>query len=280
MRFLSVAVPLALAVALPAAGSAAPSVLFSVDPPSVRITGKPGALVLSVPATSPVTWFSDRPARRAGRTSLRSLAGLWQSFGFVADPPNAALILRSVGEDTTHVVSLGMPRVAGKRVVFRVRAVSGDPVAGVHHVDPLAVGRYGRSAIFIDDAPAPPCPATVTSVPFTCMSPARQTVTIKAPLPPGSPGVQVTFCAGPDTAMTTDGRPPIGPGWVWRYFTNGFGTQGQFGLLGCNLYEQYAGQDWLGLDNTSGPLSKITTDKHSSAMRYTFAAMSSTSDAF
>jgi hypothetical protein len=36
-------------------------------------------------------WFSDRPNRHAGHMGTRNFAQAWSSFGFRADPPNAAL---------------------------------------------------------------------------------------------------------------------------------------------------------------------------------------------
>src|SRR5688572_4451551 len=46
---------------------------------------------LTVIGSPAVTYFSDRPVRTAGHMTLQSFVDQWDSFGFDADPPNAAL---------------------------------------------------------------------------------------------------------------------------------------------------------------------------------------------
>jgi len=72
------------------------------------------------------------------------------------------LLLTHRGETRTHVVTLSDPRHVRGRVSFRLRAVPRGVEAGHAHTHDLVAGRYGRAALFIDDAAYPPCPATVS----------------------------------------------------------------------------------------------------------------------
>lgn len=150
------ALPVAVAGAAPA-----PGILYSLDAkgPTIAKSGK--ALRLSMPAGTPVTWFTDRPARQAGTTNLRNLAAIWEASGFTKDPPNAALLITHAGEERTHVVTLRAPRVADGRVSFALREVPTGTEAGHRHTHDVAAGRYGRARLFIDDAALTPCGSTL-----------------------------------------------------------------------------------------------------------------------
>lgn len=58
---------------------------------------KSGTLELTMPLQGTnqlVTWFTDRPVRDAGHTTMRNFVGLWKQDGdesFAVSPPNAAL---------------------------------------------------------------------------------------------------------------------------------------------------------------------------------------------
>ena len=76
-------------------------------------------------ADADVTVFADRPERSASTEALADLAKDWEDLGFVADPPNAALVSRGEGGPATTVVELGAPEVDGDDVSFPVTPVEG-----------------------------------------------------------------------------------------------------------------------------------------------------------
>lgn len=98
-----------------------------------------------------VVWFSDRPARRSGTFPTRGLVDAWKGFGFVADPPNAALVY----DDRTAVLELGRPRLAKGKVSFKVRPVgkrAGQNLAThARDADPISPGAFRNAALFIDN---------------------------------------------------------------------------------------------------------------------------------
>lgn len=105
-----------------------------------------------------VTWFADRPVRRAGSLSLREVVRDWKKFGFVADPPNAAIEL-TAGAPKADVltVELGRPRLRADRDVLRVSvrriAVKDGALAGhAEGVDRTLPRRFGRVSVFVDGA--------------------------------------------------------------------------------------------------------------------------------
>lgn len=158
MRRLLVALALLAFAAPVASGAERPGILYAADARTATVTGSGAALRVALPAASSTAWFTDRPARRAGTTTLAGLVAVWQGSGFDADPPNAALLLTTRGRTTTHVVTLTDPRHARGLVSFRLRVVPGGVEAGYRHGRPIAPGRYGRAGLFIDDAAwAPPC---------------------------------------------------------------------------------------------------------------------------
>lgn len=173
---LLVAALFAVAAAPAVAGAKADAILYAVDARNARLVGT----TLILPAATRVTWFTDRPARRSGATTLRRLVGVWAASGFAADPPNAALILAGADGARTHVVELRRARIAGRRVAFGLRRVPDASEAGHADTHPLAGGRYARAQLFIDDAALPPCPTTIT-VAGTCLAAAYATYTAYLP---------------------------------------------------------------------------------------------------
>lgn len=156
---------LAFAIALlvaPAAQAKAPSILYAVDAGRATVTAGHGATRVAMPAAARVAWFTDRPGRRAGTTTLRVLASIWEASGFVADPPNAALLMAGADGERVHVVTLTAPRVEGRTVSFRVRRIAGASAAGHRDRDRVVAGAYGRTALFVDAAATPPCPGSFT----------------------------------------------------------------------------------------------------------------------
>jgi hypothetical protein len=126
----------------------------------VRVNGE---LRLSLPARTTLTWFTDRPARHAGRTNLLQWVGTWSAVGFDTDPPNAAVLVTDrQGRERTHVVTLSNPRRAGSWVHIDIATVSAGSEAGYRHADRVRPGAFTDVQVFIDDAANPPCPSLVT----------------------------------------------------------------------------------------------------------------------
>ena len=144
--------------------SSAPQVLFVADAPRARISRSSGEVRLSLPAQTPITWFSDRPDRHTGRTNLRQLVTTWSAVGFDSDPPNAALVMTDRrGRERIHVVTLSEPRRVGSWIHITVTPVDEDTEAGYAHIHGLKADRYVRAQMFIDDAANPPCSRLITT---------------------------------------------------------------------------------------------------------------------
>lgn len=164
-RLLAV-VLLALAAGVPASAGAAqkpkaPGILYSLDAKDVIVTTSGGRFRVSIPVNAPVTWFTDRPDRKAGSIRLVDLYRIWDASGFVKDPPNAALLTTHEGVDRTHVVEMTKPKLADRRVSFAIRAIPQAHEAGHAHADELVAGTFARARLFIDDAALSPCPSSV-----------------------------------------------------------------------------------------------------------------------
>ncbi|MFN8124704.1 MAG: hypothetical protein U0237_20030 [Thermoleophilia bacterium] len=146
------------------------AVLYSMDATRTVVAKSGKTFRVSMPANSGVTWFTDRPNRKAGYLTLKQFYAMWQGNGFDTDPPNAALLLTRKGVETTHVVEMTDPKLDNGRVSFAVRPVKGATEAGHRHRHPLKAGNFGRSRLFIDDATLSPCspsiygPSGVTAV--------------------------------------------------------------------------------------------------------------------
>lgn len=110
-----------------------------------------------------LTWFSDRPARRAG---LLDTASLEEAFFARQVPPNAALVLDgSPASRDVVVVELSKARYDSNehRLSFATKVVKPDDVFRVVHPrlsefadrsDAKIPKRFDASALFIDTAPA------------------------------------------------------------------------------------------------------------------------------
>lgn len=145
---------------------------------------------LTMPAATSVTWFTDRPQRKAGMTTLSGLAAIWGVSGFTADPPNAALLMRDGGKERAHVVERTDPRVVHNRVSFDVKAIEGGSESGYAHTHGLRASSHDLGRLFIDDAVLAPCPAHLDSTMSlsTAMSNLKATTpwTYQCLLAPGS----------------------------------------------------------------------------------------------
>jgi hypothetical protein len=111
-----------------------------------------------------VTWFSDRPVRRAGRESLRAFLDHWAGFGFANEPPNAALEVQhgsDVSDTGTKVVELSRPRYdeAAATLSFRAHELADGPRERLEFVkDELGhpfPDAFKAVNLFIDDADVP-----------------------------------------------------------------------------------------------------------------------------
>ena len=201
MRRVPILTALLLAL-IPATASAAtqpkaPGILYSLDAKGATITKSGGTFRLSMPANTPVTWFTDRPARNAGMVRLIDLYGIWDASGFNDDPPNAALLTMHKGAERTHVVEMTKPELATGRVSFAIQAIPTAVEAGHGHTHGLATGRFGRARLFIDDAALSPCLGvgpTASTSPYTptvtqcLLAPGRKTV---FSWPSGSSGLTI-----------------------------------------------------------------------------------------
>jgi uncharacterized protein YjbI with pentapeptide repeats len=107
-----------------------------------------------------VVWFSDRPARQSGQIAVPDFTRSWPGFGFIDDPPNAALTLLEAGNRRdTVVMELGHPDFKPKKNRVRYSAQLLDEATGnLSHLnsdlDPRVNRRFRSPSLFIDDATA------------------------------------------------------------------------------------------------------------------------------
>jgi hypothetical protein len=142
------------------AATAAPSTLFSITATNAAITGTKGNTRVSVPASSSLSWFTDRPGRTAGTATASALVAAWPIQHFDTDPPNAALVTTRNGKTMQTIVVLSDPRTKGTRVSFRYRVLADKTMLDMQTTGRPALGTYARVSLFVDDAPMPFCPAT------------------------------------------------------------------------------------------------------------------------
>lgn len=163
---------LALALALtclclPALASAKGQLLYSVTSGDLAITHSGGVTRVSIPAKAKLSWFTDRPQRRAGVGTVADLAAGWVANGFDRTPPNAALVTTRFGSTMQTIVTLRNPVLRDGRVTFAYRVISKGTMLGMRTDGRPATGRY-RGELFVDDATLPPCSAgTVVSTTVT-----------------------------------------------------------------------------------------------------------------
>lgn len=84
-----------------------------------------------------VEWFNDRPKHQAGVAKAEELVSSWESFGFEAEPPNAALS----GEETDAEVELTKPEATSNGVSFAYEPIRGD-----------VASEDGSMSVFIDSS--------------------------------------------------------------------------------------------------------------------------------
>jgi uncharacterized protein YjbI with pentapeptide repeats len=105
-----------------------------------------------------VVWFQDRPGRQSGQLPIPGFTRSWAGFGFVDDPPNAALTLLQAGDSQdTLVMELGRPHYKKKKRTIRYSAQLLDEATGNlsylnSDLDPRVNRRFRAPSLFIDDA--------------------------------------------------------------------------------------------------------------------------------
>lgn len=191
--------------------------LFVTTTGDLRITGTHGHMRISMPARAPLTWFTDRPTRRAGAATAASLAAGWTANGFDRVPPNAALVTQRAGSSMQTIVTLTQPLRRRGRVSFAYRVLDDGSMLGMRTSGRPQLGRY-RGELFVDDATVPPC----TSVGFgfeevdagasqTCAAARGSTISVDLTRP-GTATVRVCGANGSGTIgiPSTDWRDPPG----------------------------------------------------------------------
>lgn len=138
---------------------AAPVLLYSALANSSTVTVSAYTTSITLPGDSPTTWFTDRPARKAGMTTLAALASRWKAAGFEKSAPNAAIVMHQDGASKQVVVTLSRPRIEGSLVTFTATPLPKAKVLGMASSGAPAAGNYGNTELFIDGAD----PSTTTT---------------------------------------------------------------------------------------------------------------------
>ena len=108
---------------------------------------------------SPVTVFTDRPARRAGSETTAQFVKRWRSRGFVKSPPNAALALSHASRrNDVKVFEISRPRLNRHTATLSFRAVdlggkSSTALSGfASRADRRFPRRFRSASLFIDSS--------------------------------------------------------------------------------------------------------------------------------
>jgi hypothetical protein len=145
--------------------------LFVVDAGSG--TAADGTLTLG-DVGADVVAFSDRPVRKARTVGTAELVDSWAEYGFVDDPPNAALTAVADGAKRTSVVVLTDPAwdAGSATLTFGYDVVDERPeslaAVGGSHEEPAA--SFERVALFVDASgpergpQPPPGQATISDI--------------------------------------------------------------------------------------------------------------------
>ena len=160
MRRIAILVIALSFLCLPSLASAKGELLFSVTSGDVRITGPSSTPHVSIPAKAPLSWFTDRPDRKAGVGTAADLAAGWVANGFDRTPPNAALVTTRKGSTMQTIVTLRHPVQQGGRVTFTYRTVGKGSMLGMSTTGRPAAGRY-RGELFVDGGTSAPCSTSI-----------------------------------------------------------------------------------------------------------------------
>ena len=153
-----------LAVA-PAAMAKSSTILWSTTASSATIAKAGKAYTITLPMTSPTSWFTDRPERKAGTTDLLGFLGGWQQNHFDETPPNAALVLHHGDTAMQSIVVLSKPKELARqgKVRFAMRILPKGQVMDMQTMDEkLPTGTMRDVELFIDAGDAAPCAAMPT----------------------------------------------------------------------------------------------------------------------
>lgn len=200
MRRLIPLVVIGVFLCLPSLASAKGQLLYSITSGDITISGHGNAMHVSVPAKAKLSWFTDRPARRAGTGTAADLAAGWVANGFDRTPPNAALVTKRAGTTMQTIVTLRNPTQANGRIGFTYRVVPSGKMLGMRTGGRPAAGQY-VGALFVDDATTPPCSGSLPT--------AASSACIAAPGTYYVLGVPTRSTAGTSTA-TLSGCSPDG----------------------------------------------------------------------
>ncbi len=164
IAFATMAFAVTLIAAAPSASAAMPvpatsALLYSTLASASTVTVSAYSTSITLPGDSPTTWFTDRPARKAGMTTLATLASRWTAAGFEKSAPNAAIVMHQGGAAKQVVVTLSRPRIEGSLVTFTATPLPKAKVLGMASSGVPAAGNYGSTEIFIDGAD----PSTTTT---------------------------------------------------------------------------------------------------------------------
>ena len=118
---------------------------------------------------SQVQYFSDRPQRMAGQSSMTSFVAGWDSHGFGEDPPNAALVLLDAeNQEDTMIVELTNPIYDSQAETLQYTVTVIDDYQGdglAYHsrrADTSLPEQFGRVNLFIDETTLSGYDVTVT----------------------------------------------------------------------------------------------------------------------
>lgn len=145
----------AVTAAAPTASAAMPvpaasAVLYSTLAGAATVTVSAHTTSITLPGDSPTTWFTDRPARKAGLTTLTQLASSWKAAGFEKSAPNAAIVMHQGATASQVVVTLSRPRIEGSLVTFTATPLPKAKVLGMASRGVPQAGNYGATELFID----------------------------------------------------------------------------------------------------------------------------------
>jgi hypothetical protein len=149
-RLLALVATVVVAAALAPVASAAPTFLFSGFAPSATFAGTGAHTTLAVPTRTRLTWFTDRPDRAAGATTIGQLARTWDANGFATDPPNAAIAIGVGAQRHTYVLTLTSAAIAGRSARFGYRVLPRGSMLGMRTQGLPATGSHSAVALFID----------------------------------------------------------------------------------------------------------------------------------
>ena len=125
--------------------SGGPTYLYVLSGTSGKMEGG----TLTINGMPNVVYFSDRPSRIAGHSSVTDFVELWNksSDSFKADPPNATLSIMDGDTPENIVVELMSVEAKDDSVTFKVRVLQGE-----------APKSFSNSSLFIDEFHFGPSP--------------------------------------------------------------------------------------------------------------------------